>query len=220
VLNDLDQQLLTFEHPEVTVINSPRRFRSLGEKSNAAVALAAHDLIFVWEDDDIYLPHRLALSVERFDPRKGFFKPERAWFWNDGQLSGPEKNVFHAGSCWSRELFASVRGYTDMGVGHDVDIESRFESARPGAASAADLTPEELYYIYRWGGTGSYHGSGFGQNEHRPVADFVSEQVRQGLIPVGEIALDPRWQADYVGLVRDYLAGSPSLARPPIAARG
>src|SRR5207248_7600475 len=92
VLNDFDQQRLVFDHPEVRILNVPRRFRTLGEKYNAAVALAAHDLLFVWEDDDIYLPHRLAFSVARFDPRKGFFKPGRAWFWNDGRLSGPESN--------------------------------------------------------------------------------------------------------------------------------
>jgi glycosyltransferase involved in cell wall biosynthesis len=206
IFNDLHQQQLIFEHPEVTVINVPRRFQLLGEKFNAAVALTTHDLIFVWDDDDIYLPHRLTLSVERFDTRKGFFKGDQAWFWNNGQLSGPEGNVFHGGSCWSRELFHSVRGYTAMGLGHDVDIETRFESARPGSVSGADLRPQDLYYIYRWGGTGSFHVSGFPQDQHRAVADFVSDQIRQGRIPVGEIRLNPRWHSDYVGLVRDYRA--------------
>lgn len=59
VLNDYADQTLAFDHPEVQVINLPRRFRTLGEKLNAAVALASHDLLFVWDDDDIYLPHRL-----------------------------------------------------------------------------------------------------------------------------------------------------------------
>jgi hypothetical protein len=208
VLNDFDQQHLIFEHPDVRVLNVPRRFRTVGEKTNAAVALAAHDLLFVWDDDDIYLPHRLALSVERFDPRRGFFKPARAWFWNNGQLSGPEANIFHSGSCWSRELFVSVRGYAAMDNGYDQEIEARFEAALPGSTAVYDLRSEEIYYLYRWG-TGSFHVNGFSQAEyHRAVADFVAEQVRLGQVLAGQITLAPHWRADYVGLVREYLASS------------
>ena len=219
VLNDFDQQRLVFEHPEVHVVNVARRFRSVGEKCNAAVALASHDLLFVWDDDDIYLPHRLAFSVERFDARKGFFKPARAWYWNNGWLSGPEANVFHGGSCWSRELFMSVRGYAAMDNGYDQEIEARFAAVRPGSTTPYDIRPEEIYYLYRWGGTASYHVSGFGQAEyHRAVADFVAEQVRLGRVSVGEFTLAPRWEADYVALVREYLAGVSTLTRSPLAA--
>jgi glycosyltransferase involved in cell wall biosynthesis len=59
ILNDYEDQILEFDHPEVRVINVPRRFRTVGEKRNAAVALCRHDLLFVWDDDDLYLPHRL-----------------------------------------------------------------------------------------------------------------------------------------------------------------
>jgi hypothetical protein len=45
VLNDYADQILTFDHPEVQVINLPRRFRTVGEKMNAAAALASHDLL-------------------------------------------------------------------------------------------------------------------------------------------------------------------------------
>jgi hypothetical protein len=213
VLNDFDRQLLIFDHPEVTIINLPRRFRTLGEKHNAAVALASHDLIFVWDDDDIYLPHRLSFSVERFDARKGLFKAGRAWLWNDGRLSGPEANLFASGGCWSRELFERVRSYAPMGFGHDVEMEARFEERAPGSTSAYDISSEDIYHVYRWSGTGTYHGSEFGHDQHRAVAEYVHEQVRLGLLRTGEIALAPRWKVDYVELVRDYLNQPSSTSR-------
>jgi hypothetical protein len=211
VLNDFDQQTLRFDHPAVQVVNVPRRFRSVGEKCNAAVALAAYDLLFVWDDDDICLPHRLSLSVQQFDVSKGFFKPACAWFWNDGVLDGPAGGGFHAQSCWSRELFDLVGGYAAMGNGYDQEIEARFEEARPGSTRAADLGPEQIYYIYRWGGTGSYHMSAFDQSEtdlnaeQRPVNDYVQVRVEQGEMRLGEISLEPHWRTDYVALVRRYL---------------
>jgi hypothetical protein len=55
--------------------------------------------------------------------------------------------------------------------------------------------------------------SGFGQAEyHRAVADYVSEQVGLGRLPVGQITLAPRWKVDYVALVREYLASSSAAA--------
>jgi hypothetical protein len=205
VLNDLDQQTLSFDHPEVTVINLTRRFRTLGEKYNAAIAVASHELLFPWEDDDIYLPNRLSYSVEHFDPRSGFFKLGLAWVWNDGQISGPESNLFHAQSCWSREFFQGVGGYASMGLGHDVEMEARLEAARPGSTSTFAARPEDLFYIYRWRGTASYHGSAFTEDEHQAVGEFVHQELGSGRLPVGEISLTPRWHSDYVALIRDKL---------------
>jgi glycosyltransferase involved in cell wall biosynthesis len=212
VLNDYDQQTLAFEHPEVRVINIPKRFRTVGEKRNMAVALAAHDLLFVWDDDDICLPHRLSFSVAHFDHRRGFFKAGSAWMWNDGQLSGPYYNTFHGISCWSRKLFDAVRGYAAAGSGEDVVFENLLERQFPGSTSAYDTQPEEIYYLYRWYGTGSYHISGYGEYRpdanigHHEIEEFVEQQARWGVIPQGRILLHPHWHTDYRQLVFSYIA--------------
>jgi hypothetical protein len=212
VLNDYAAQTLVFAHPEVRVINLPRRFRTVGEKMNAAVALASHDLLFVWDDDDIFLPHRLSFSVERFDPRKGFFKADRAWFWNDAALSGPVKNLFHVGSCWSRRLFDAVRGYPAEGNGSDLLFEQRLARQFPGSVRPDAIAPEEIYYLYRWGGTGSYHLSAFGELRiganvgMREVEAFVQQRAARGEIRRGVIPLEPGWKTDYQELVSRHLA--------------
>jgi Glycosyl transferase family 2 len=212
VLNDYGDQVLAFDHPEVQVINVPKRFRTLGEKQNAAVALASHDLLFVWDDDDIYLPHRLSFSVANFEPTKGFFKAQQAWFWNDGELSGPVKHLFHAGSCWSRSLFYAIRGYAADGSCTDAIFERQLAARFPGATESFAVTPEEIYYVYRWGGTGSYHVSGFGDAEpgqncgYAEAAAFVEQQADRGEIPLGHVPLQPNWKADYRQIVSAYLA--------------
>jgi glycosyltransferase involved in cell wall biosynthesis len=212
VLNDYPDQILAFDHPEVQVINLPRRFRSLGEKLNAAVALAAHDLLFVWDDDDIYLPHRLSFSVAHFAPQKGFFKGEVAWFWNHHALSGPAKNRFHAASCWSRRLFDAVGGYPADGSGCDRLFERALAAAFPGSTEPRAVTPEEIYYVYRWAGTDSYHLSGYGgakvgrNGGYAEVAAFVEQQAKAEKIERGQIALQPCFRADYHRLVADQIA--------------
>jgi glycosyltransferase involved in cell wall biosynthesis len=217
ILNDYPGQTLRFEHPEVRVVNLPWRFRTVGEKMNVAAALCAHDLVFVWDDDDLYLPRRISYSVERFDPRQGFFTTRHGWMLNDNIVSGPLWNVFHSGACWARELFDLVRGYAAMGNGYDQEIESRFEDARPGSTAAHQIQPDDIFYIYRWAGTGSFHMSGWGVDEqgreieYEEAARFVERQVASGTMPLGEIVLRPHLRADYGRLVRAHLR---TLATP------
>ena len=90
VLNDLAELRLHFDHPEVKIINVEKRFRGLGEKRNASAALCSHDLLFVWDDDDISLPWRLSYSVEKMSDGRRFFKPAESFVLSRGTLSGPK----------------------------------------------------------------------------------------------------------------------------------
>ena len=212
VLNDYAEQTLVFDHPEVRVINLPRRFRTVGEKRNAGVALASYDLLFPWDDDDIYLPHRLSFSVAAFDAAKGFFKPSHSWGWDNGRLHGPEKELFHASSCWSRDRFDAVRGYDAEGSGHDLIFEKRFAHNFPGATARFAIQPADIFYIYRWYSTGSYHLSGFGglkpgeNGGDAEVAAYIQKRASRGDIRQGYIPLQPHWNTDYRRLVSRYIA--------------
>jgi glycosyltransferase involved in cell wall biosynthesis len=212
VLNDYERQTFAFDHPEVRIVNLPKRFNSVGEKYKAAAALASHDLVFVWHDDDIYLPHRLSYAVAHLNESTAFFKADRAWFWNDGKVSGPERNVFHGGSCWRRDLLSQAHGYPPIGNRYDVEFEQRCQAAAPGALRVDSIKPGDIYYIYRWRGTGSYHLSALGADgqEHQKVAAYVEQQAARGQIPQGQIRLQPHWKAEYGVLVQNCLATLPA----------
>ncbi|MFZ2639490.1 MAG: glycosyltransferase [Verrucomicrobiia bacterium] len=211
VLNDLDCQTLRFSHPEVRIINVSKRFRTVGEKRNACAALATHDLLFVWDDDDIYLPHRLKLSVQMFDPAKRFFKPRNALVLNNCVLQGPDRNLFHSSSCWSRSLFDQVRGYAHVNSGQDLEIEQQFERVI-GKDKNTEVRPTEIFYIYRWAGTTSFHLSGFGMDKpgqkpgNEKVGDYVAQAIKAGRIQSGEIVIEPHWACNYTKLAAEYLA--------------
>jgi glycosyltransferase involved in cell wall biosynthesis len=211
ILNDFTQQTIVFDHPQVTVVNADARFRTVGEKRNAAVARCRHDLLAVWDDDDIYLPHRLSFSVSQYDEQRRFFKPTRAFVLNDGIISGPSSNLFHSSSMWHRTLFDEVGGYARMGSGEDVDIETRFKKVIGHGMTYGLIQPWEIYYLYRWYGTGSYHLSGFGRDGpdrsgNDQVMEFVRDQLERGIIRPGRIALEPQWSVDYARLVKDHVA--------------
>ncbi len=215
ILNDYDGQTLQFDHPEVRVINVPKRFHSVGEKYKAAAALAVHDLIVVWHDDDIYLPHRLSYTVAHFDPTKTFFKADKAWSWNTGTLSGPDGKLFHGGSCYRRELFSEMQGYPHIGNRYDMEFEQLCRAAAPTAIQVKSIKPTDIYYLYRWQGTGSYHFSVIGTDgqEEQQVTAFVAGQAARGELPLGPVQLQPHWNSDYAALVLAYLAAMPAERR-------
>ena len=162
ILNDFADQTLVYEHAEVRIVNTAERFPTVGEKRNACAALARHDLLFVWDDDDLYLPWRLSLSVRRFDESKGYYKCPRAWMLNHGRVTGPTTNLYHSAACFTRELFERAGRYPHIGSGQDWGLEDEFKKLIPAEKDDDSLDSDEIYYIYRWAGTGSYHLSAFG----------------------------------------------------------
>jgi glycosyltransferase involved in cell wall biosynthesis len=207
ILNDFSDQVLVFDHPHVKMVNVSQRFRTVGEKRNACAAFCSHDILFVWDDDDIYLPWRMSFSINRLDKAKGFYKPSKAWVLSEGVIRGVRRNLFHSGSCFTRSLFDQVGGYPHIGSGQDWGLESKFSSAISGSKDDESLTDEELFYIYRWGGTGSFHLSAFGRDEGKSikgnehVATYVRHAVKSGQLPTGKIQLHPVWRNDYAGLL-------------------
>ena len=189
VLNDDPGQTLVYEHPEVQVINVPRRFHSAAEKHKAAVGLASHDLIFPWPEDDICLPHRLSFTVAQLAPQAVLFKADKVWLWNEGELSGPEPEASHGGGCWRRETFVKVHGYphaphaeTEYAAG----FEALCAGEGPGAVQLQVVAPAEVYQIRR---------GEAGNGREQPSAE----------VPRGAIPLRPRWRRDYGALVREQL---------------
>ncbi len=196
ILNDQKRQTLEFDHPEVKIFNLPQHFRTEAEKRNAAVALCSHDMIFMWDVEDIYLPHRLSFSVEHLDETIGFFKLAEAFVWGNGRLSGLQQSVFHNGSCWSRDRFNQVRGYDYIvDYGYDQEFEHQFRQKNRDVVGLCDTDPAKVYCIYRW-----QHKS------HNRAMYLHRKSAPPGKNERGLVKLNPHWKFDYAQQVRDYLA--------------
>lgn len=194
ILNDLPSLRLHFEHPDVRVINLPYRLRTIGEKRNACVASCTGEIIFVWDDDDISLPHRISYSLTRMTNHR-YYKADRMWYWASGAIRGtPRKAVCHPMGCWSSEFFDAVSGYPHTQSGQDAGLEERFK----GEHRHVEVTESrDVYYIYRFPGTGSYHLStaGYGKG-YDEAAQYVEQAGIQG-----DYEIRPGWRQDYVALV-------------------
>lgn len=203
VLNDCPGQELSCDAPDVFVINLPRRFHTYGEKLNAAIALAQGSHIALWNDDDIMLPWRLSISLERLGDA-GYYNPRAYWFLDaDGLHKDEGKGVGHICSIFTRAAFDLVNGYPHT-TGLDDQILDRRLKTHPDVKQAAlsVLRVDEWFYIYRWG-VSPAHLSG---------ARSIEEQYKRiGQMPVeqGHYVLQPHWNEDYVRSTRDAIGITP-----------
>ena len=208
VFNDLPQQEFLYTHPQVKIINLKERYKTIGEKRNACVDFCTGDLLFVWDDDDLYLPWRITLSV-RMIGKNEYFKSSKAWFINNGVISGPTKNLFHSASCFTKSLFFRAGKYDEINSGQDLTMEKKFVDLQ--SRPITSLSNRDLYYIYRWQGTDSYHLSAFGMDKmdtKRPSGArlcemAVQKSISEGKLKTGRFNLKPHYKMDYLKAVYD-----------------
>jgi len=152
------------------LISRPNRFRSLGEKRNAAVGLVSPDVeaLAVWDDDDLYLPWALrasaaALRVAPWSRPSLVLHPQP-----DGSLRQHRTGgLFHGGWAFRRRTFEQCGGYPPMNNGEDQALAARLRDAGTPIADPMRLGYRP-FYVYVW--SGGNHLSGMGPDGYERLA--------------------------------------------------
>lgn len=208
VINDCPAQELVCDAPGVRVVNAPERFASLGEKHNAAIRLSHGELIAPWDDDDVSLPLRLSLSVERLGDAD-YFNPRQYWFLDGGGYHFDHSMGYaHNASLFTRTAFEAVGGYPPVSMGEDAVMDGNLRRLRrtvDPADAGVELTKEEWFYVYRWG-VSPTHLSG------KLVAeDGFWEEIGKLPVQPGRFHLRPHWRRDYDTETRALLGAAQGL---------
>jgi glycosyltransferase involved in cell wall biosynthesis len=213
IINDAENQTLVFDHPEVVIINSKNRFRTIGEKRNASVALAKYDYLATWDDDDIFLPHRLQYSMDKIKQRDlHYYKLNEAYLYSKTEgITETTKNLFFSSSFFSRELYTKTTGHGFTNNGEDAVLEAQIEkicNVNPeykrfveNSKTSLNITNDDIYYMYRWGGM-SYHLSLVGKEEN--ALDIITKERSKKDKNTGIINLEPHWEKDYLMLIKQF----------------
>ncbi len=207
VCNDCPLHIYTCDAPDVTVINLPRRFRSLGEKMNFLAGIATGDVLVRWDDDDISLPHRLADQVARLQTTSNqgaarqpyeFVKPANFLYSERGRIV-KAAGANHTVAAFRRALFVLASGYPLLTEYEDHIMDERL--SEHGLTWIYDLPVSELWYIYRWSNraehlSGYTGGAGMGK-------DSWDGALSNKPLP-GRHHIQPRWLEDYEAMVREF----------------
>ena len=171
------------------LVSVKRRFRSLGEKRNAAIAITSPDAtaLAVWDDDDLYLPWALSASASALKvapwSRPSLVLHQRA----DGKLKQHKTGgLFHGGWAYTREAFERAGGYPPIDNGEDQAFARRLQRAETKQADPCRLGFQP-FYVYRWGPGAGYHLSSMGPKGYQELARR----------PASKAALNVTWPPNY-----------------------
>jgi hypothetical protein len=143
------------------IISIQRRFRSLPEKFNALAGLSHGEILVVWEDDDIYLPHHISSHVAAMEGHL-WSKPSKVLSDYTGEIREEDATGrFHASLAFTRQAFEQVGGWPLTLRG---DFDQQLISNLNAVGLPADpCSFAEPGYLFRWGSMGAYQGQAFMQ---------------------------------------------------------
>lgn len=200
VVNDFVVQTLSFEHPEVRVINLPERATTLGMKRHLAYQEATGHYCMTWGDDDIHLPHRVQRMVSFATQNQS---PVALEGWH---YVTQEDGVFL--NRWStcgahiveREFYNQVGGIPQLDVAEDIEFNKKcLQELGIAVLPYATVDPG---FVYRWHGTRRPHVSVIcNKDPYAKMLERAYTHVREGHEPAGPIKLNPVLRSDYQELV-------------------
>ena len=186
ILNDQTgvKLVLDKDYPNIQLINYPTRFNSLGEKRNYLKSLGKGEYFCIWDDDDLYPPHRISESVKLIQITKyDMVKAKSALMSvNNGQYRLTE-NLYHSQACISKQ-YMDKTNYPDISVGEDMEFE---KGATIGSFK------DKFWYVYRWG-LGIHHLSGISDQKQSWNKSLTFDEYKK---LKGRVVVEPKFQKDY-----------------------
>lgn len=146
-----------------------QRFPTLGHKYNKLIETAVEDLnaqyIFIWEDDDVYLPFHIESYMSCFDRGAVWVKTEHIKTYFGANLA----TAFGAPSYFASLAFS--KQVYDVGIkilenGQDTFDVVFMGEIRKKFGSFCDPTKNQdqkwgISYVFRWDTTRNYHGQAY-----------------------------------------------------------
>lgn len=216
VVNNLVEQTLVGDFPNVKIVNLTEVPRSLGHLRNIAISHAEEGAVCTWDSDDRYGRDHLANFAKHFtDGVEWVFQQQQAYMEANRIKSvvGGSPNVF----AFTKKAFNAIGGYVDsLTVGEDRDFVGKLTSQFHGVKiPLEDFTPS---FFYGWK-NGVHHVSGLGMDKRgsKPAWERarldLKRQLRSGQLKRGVIQLKPTLTYDYDAMAQEFLNGKRPMAK-------
>jgi glycosyltransferase involved in cell wall biosynthesis len=188
ILNDYPHLELVYDSPNVKVINDKKRHSSLGAKRNACIERCEGEIICVWDDDDIHLPHRISMNINKMSGHYYVMPNCHIYYSTNGM--GLVDFPLRGQAFFYKDLWKDVGGYPRIEVGEDWGFENKIRDAN--CFYQYTINPTRVDYIYRWGITGSYHSSYYPDDLKGRSDKYLKENVNVRLYKI-----KPSWKKMY-----------------------
>jgi hypothetical protein len=202
IINDCPLQTLTCRVPGVTLFNVPP-IATFGAKRHLLTQCAKHDLMCVWDDDDIYLPGFLTALLGKLRTDEPAARLRHMWRWDGSALKIGSSGMQHA-TVFRRSAYANAGPWPALPAG-EADATFWAHVSRNGWFRGrhhheADGHLEAIYRAEPSRPQMEGNGKFASEAAYKAAMD---QRIAAGLEPVGEIEIIPQWSRDWSALARD-----------------
>jgi glycosyltransferase involved in cell wall biosynthesis len=205
VLNDCPRQILVCQSPNVTIINHPTRFQTMGEKRNFVMMAAKSNNVLTVDDDDIFTSYYPAECFRSYE-ENGTMPVYPVGYFSGNGKGKDFKASFKQGSVSGTFIihkndFVLAGMFPRINSGQDQAFLARIKEHLKPYDPMKPHNPPRPGYIYRWA-NGVDHLSGRGPDKilgdnWAKVEAAANARMDAGQEPEGEIILKPHWEIDY-----------------------
>lgn len=208
IVNDYPLQKLVFDHPDVRIYNLDETFKTIGDKENYATELCRGEIICQWDDDDVATSWHLKNVAEQFTDDVNILHWATGVYYNDSTITNVGW-IGNSGIVFRKSAWKAIGGHPVENAGYDMTFVNAL--AHYGGRKFAEMPNEKASWFYMWGGRG-YHMSGMGTDtsDRANVIERHSNHVEslrvKGLIPTGDVHLNPHWKLDYQKQLEEHVS--------------
>lgn len=208
IVNDCKEQNLIFEHPQVKIYNFKDRIDKIGTKFNIAAQMCTGEILMPWDDDDIYLPWKMEVSLKLL--KNGIFHTNQAFIETKPKELSFTKNLFHCNLAVEKTIFEDIGGYEEENRATiDTDLFAKLRSKHGNFSF--EIPNQDLFYIYRWSTVDCLHLSTIAPKADENI-QTITEKIHKSkkTFQTGDIKLNPKWRYDYVKISQEFLKNQTS----------
>lgn len=184
IVNDDRNVEIVCEYPGVTVINMSKKIL-IGQKKNLATHLGYHDLYLPHDDDDIFLPDRIANCVQMHKENPDIYLYRNLTsYLTYGSYFSVDGSTLNAIS-YTRKGFFESGGYT-----HPVNSgeDAQFLNSMPNKLEISVL--DKIDYVYNYAGI-NYHLT---YAEDDKIERIAKDQLKDMQLSNGKFYIQPDFE--------------------------
>lgn len=184
IVNDDSNVQLVCPIKNVTCINLNKKIL-VAQKRNLATQIGYHDLYIHHDDDDIFLPNRIAnnVKIHKDHPEINLYRNEASYI-----LYG---DSFYQDESTYNSVSYKRRGWFEAGGGrHDTNLREDLEFLNKMPNALQDVRLNELDCVYNYGGV-NYHLS---STDHNLIDNIAKNQLRDLGIVNGKFYIEPDFE--------------------------
>lgn len=148
IVNDDKNVQLCCDNKQVSILNCNRRL-NISEKRNLGTSYGFHDIIFPWDDDDIFFPARISNHMKQYDNDDvNAYRNYACYIIYNNEFSYDTGGVNN--KSFRKTEWFKCGGYSNRSWGEDSDIHSKLTGFK------LETNEEERDFVYSFSNS-NYH---------------------------------------------------------------